>query len=96
RICQHIELEFNETMLHHERNAVERLNELKGIQTKEFLITDERRRQGFINSTRQPDKNLIGKWKNVLTVAEQEEFLELAGDLLSELGYDTGIYIPVH
>jgi hypothetical protein len=96
QICQHIELPFDQAMLEHHLHANERLAELKPlwIQSKKQMYSVEKRLQAHLNTVRPPDKTLIGKWKTELTVLEQEQFLEIAGDLLVELGYDTSIHIP--
>ncbi len=89
RICQFLGLEFSETMLKYARHAKERLVEHRGRRNffgQEWL-TAQRRRQQQQRTTQALDKTLIERWRTVLSREEQDQFWQIAGQFLSDLGY---------
>lgn len=89
RICEFLKLEFSESMLEYAQHATIRLNEHQGrnnILGHEWLSAEARRQQQR-RSTRPLDQSLIAQWRGVLSQDEQEQFWQIAGQLLTDLGY---------
>jgi Sulfotransferase family len=89
RICQFLGLEYSDTMLEYAQHAKLRLSEHRGrknIFGQEWLSSEARVQQQ--HRTTQPlDKTLIEQWRTILTQAEQDEYWQIAGDILTDLGY---------
>jgi hypothetical protein len=91
RICELIELRWNDRMLtYHERSAarlVEQDEEALARITqdgaaRERIIAVRGRLRGPLDSSR------VARWRTEMDRAEVERFVALAGDLLADLGYD--------
>jgi Sulfotransferase family len=90
RICEFIELPYHRAMRKYHRHAGARLDEheARALPNGGLLTKDQRRQQQ--RTARQPvQRDRIGRWATELTVAEQAEFVGVAGDLLVELGYSS-------
>lgn len=89
RICSFVELEYTPAMLEYPVSAPQRLQEHRGRIGPDgsVLLTAAQRHAQQRNSVRAPDPSLIGSWRSALTLAEQDTFHRIAGDLLDELGY---------
>ncbi|QDX82040.1 hypothetical protein B9N43_12760 [Denitratisoma sp. DHT3] len=91
RVCRLIDLDFDPAMLNYHRGAAERLAEVGDwkdaggglMAPREKLLAIHRR------THTPPDLAQIGKWRSGLTAPEQATFLEINGDLLHELDYET-------
>lgn len=91
-ICSFIGIEFSESMLKFYERAPERLSE-HGARygTDENVIVSQEDRLRQQASVKFPaDSSKIGIWKKDLSKEEQDVFHEVAGDLLSDLGYPIG------
>jgi hypothetical protein len=92
RVCAFLGLSYHPAMLlYHERTS-ERLREHRGRSRADgsvVVTTEERLRQQEL-TTHPPDLSRIGVWQQSLTRDESRRFEELAGGLLSDLGYLQG------
>lgn len=92
RVCEHIELDFDPTMLEYHERAEERLQEMAGaLPAKKGRPKREagERVAAHAMTTRPPDADRVFVWKREMTDADNAEFEEAAGYLLDELGYET-------
>ncbi|MEM9168730.1 MAG: sulfotransferase [Pseudomonadota bacterium] len=90
RICEFIDLPFQESQLAAHERAEGRLAELDDLKGPRGLI-DARRRQSIHEWTnRPPDSSRIGRWRTILSTEEVETFQTIAADFLTELGYERG------
>ncbi|MDX6290267.1 MAG: hypothetical protein QOH42_2066 [Blastocatellia bacterium] len=91
RICNFIDLEYNETMLQYYIGAPLRLKEHKGriLSDGTSLVTQEQRIRQQQRTTEPPDPAQVLGWKTVMSAKERKEFEAVAGDLLADLGYET-------
>jgi hypothetical protein len=90
RICEYLDLRFSPRMLEYHRSAAERLSEIAQplvYERDRVTASVEMRRAVHVATTHPPDPRRIGAWRSELTPAELEEFSEIAGPLLAELGY---------
>lgn len=89
RIADFIELRWDPSMLDYYRTAPERMAELRSTRTAAGgEISAEARRQIHELTARPPLPDRVGRWKTEMKPRDQEAFLEVAGDLLAELGYE--------
>ena len=93
RICDFLDLPFDEAMLSYHQRAAERIGEMSG----ELEAAEGRRalpaghRSEMHSATSQPpQRERTEKWKREMDPADLEEFEEIAGDLLAELNYELG------
>jgi glycosyltransferase involved in cell wall biosynthesis len=92
RICDFIDLPWDETMLEYDKRAGERLAELTSIVDPNTgrITTAEERRSIHSLLSKPPEAIRVGRWKIEMTDSDQERFKRAAGEMLRELGYDTG------
>ena len=90
RVCAHVGLSFHPDMLEYHRRTPQRLHEHKGRWRADGtpVVTQRDRLRQQERTTRPPDPARVGAWRRAMGAAEQELFREVAGDLLSELGYE--------
>jgi hypothetical protein len=91
KICDFLNLDYNEEMLDYPSRAFERINEHQGRYHPDgtvWLSKSDRYRQQW-RSTQPPDPTCVFAWKSVLSHDEQEKYKRIAGDLLESLGYET-------
>jgi hypothetical protein len=90
-ICSFIKLDFDVAMLRHWERSAERLREHKSRVTisNRVLVTHEQRMSQQRLTLQAPQPRRIFDWKNKMTPAERAQFLQVAGDVLQELGYET-------
>jgi hypothetical protein len=76
-------------MLAYADHAHERLAEHKERTRSDgtLFLSQEARQRHIRNAIRPPDPDLVGRWRQELSAGEQRAFLDVAGDLLEELGY---------
>lgn len=90
RVCAHINLTYEETMLNYYERAHQRLQEHKGRSRSDgsTFLTQEQRLEQQQRATKPLDSTCVFAWKQTMDTAEQRKFLLVAGDLLEELGYE--------
>jgi len=97
RICNFIDLEYDEVMLQYYIRAPVRLKEHKGRKLSDgtSLVTQEQRIRQQQRTTEPPDPTQVFGWMTSISAGERKEFEAVAGDLLADLGYETeGNAIP--
>jgi Sulfotransferase family len=84
-----LDLPFDPAMLDYHRSALERLGEMDDRRDRDGRVEVARdaRLQIHERTTGVPDADRIDEWRDLLTSAEVDEIDEVAGDLLTELGY---------
>ncbi len=91
RICKFIELPYSASMEQYYRTAAERLDELSDhVVFNESIGVRKAHRLGIFASTQQPPlPDRIGRWRILMSEAEQRAFEAVAGTMLRDLGYPT-------
>ncbi len=87
RVCQFLDLPFEEGMLRYYERAADRLQEVNDWPSQG--VTAEQRRALHALVQRPPLTERIGRWKQELTETEIAAFEAVAGECLRELGYET-------
>ena len=90
RVCAHIGLSFESTMLNYYMHTAERLKEHKARSRRDgtaWLTVEQRFRQQKLTTT-PPDVTRVFAWKRTMGAEERSRFEAIAGDLLEELGYE--------
>ena len=92
RICTAIGLDYDPAMLTYHREAVGRLSEMRDrlLPDGVTVISQQRRLDNHRFTSTPPDPARAGRWRTEMSVAEQVAFAAGAGDLLGDLGYDSG------
>lgn len=90
RVCAHINLAYEDTMLNYYERAHERLKEHKGRSRSDgsTFLTQEQRLQQQQRATQPLDSTCVFAWKRTMATDERRKFQLVAGDLLEELGYE--------
>ncbi len=98
RICEFIELEFDVAILQYHEGASDRLSEiardlpagteLDPGRTRDPVAADKRVAIHQL-ATEPPRADRIAKWRTDMSETERVEFERVAGDVLTELGYET-------
>jgi len=91
KICEFIELPFNEGMLSYHERSAGRLQEIARDLDDEdggALRPAEERVQAHTMVTEAPRSDRVGRWREQMGPADVVAFETIAGDLLSELGYE--------
>jgi hypothetical protein len=90
RVCEHVELDFDPAMLSYHARADERLAELGDLAPVEARAArpGAERAAAHALTTRPPSGARVGTWRTEMSPADAEAFEVVAGDLLSDLGYD--------
>jgi hypothetical protein len=92
KICAFIDLPYDATMLHYYEHAADRLTEMdRDLGTGENgpVRTGNERMAGHAMTSKPPSTDRCGRWRDEMTPAERTEFEQVAGDLLTDLGYET-------
>ena len=99
RVCDFIELPFDEQMLRYHEQAEERISEIKRDMKGGQELTQDRSR-GEVSAERRveihkltsepPRTDRIGVWRREMDPTDLAEFESVAGPLLTELGYELG------
>lgn len=90
RICEFIDLEFDEAMLRHDQGAEARLAELGDLDAeggRQARDADERA-AAHARAKGAPTTARTGAWRTEMSAEDEREFEGAAGDLLRDLGYD--------
>jgi hypothetical protein len=93
RICEEIELPFDPAMLDYHRRAAGRLSEMDrdlGDGNSGPVRSGTERLAGHAMTTEPPTTDRSGRWQREMPAADVAEFERVAGDMLAELGYETG------
>ncbi len=91
KICEFVELPFDETMLTYYERAEERMSEMARDLPSEGdkpLRPADHRVEAHKLTQKPPDPSRLGQWREKMSVEDQAAFEEEAGDLLEELGYE--------
>ncbi len=90
RVCAHVELPFDESMLSYHKRTPSRLLEHKGRTRPDGtpLLTQEQRLRQQALTTKPPDPERVFAWKRTMDAEEARKFGRIAGGLLKELGYE--------
>jgi Sulfotransferase family len=99
RVCEFIRLDFDPQMLRYYERAEERMSEIKRdmepgfdlrSDTSRGSVSGERRVAIHRLTTEPPRTDRIGVWRREMPDQHRAEFERVAGELLSDLGYETG------
>ncbi len=95
RICDYVELEWDERMLDYHERAPARLAEItrdlprsaeRSVEADEVIPAAQRVSIHELAS-RPPQSDRVGRWRTEMSAADRAAFAQAAGDLLAELGY---------
>jgi hypothetical protein len=91
RICTAIDLDYDPAMLTYHRQAARRLSEMRDrvLPDGVTVITQQRRLDNHGFTSMPPDRARAGRWRSEMSIAEKDAFAAEAGDLLTDLGYET-------
>jgi len=91
KVCDLLELPWDEAMLDYHLKAEERLEEMvQPMRLSAGRVIEAAERKAIHTLTGQPPRqDRIKVWQTEMPAAEQERFERIAGPLLSELGYET-------
>ena len=93
RICEFIELDWDEGMLSYHERAAERLTEMAGELRAEGGHSTQAagyRIDNHAPTTKPPDPSKLDKWRTGMSAADLAAYEGVAGELLTELGYELG------
>ncbi|MEZ5155639.1 MAG: sulfotransferase [Solirubrobacterales bacterium] len=90
RICEFIELDFDEDMLGYHLTAEQRLQEKARALPRAHgeAQSAEKRLMSHAKTFEPPNPDMIGTWRERMSPADRAAYEALAGDLLDELGYE--------
>ncbi len=91
RICEFIELPYDEAMLRYHERAPERLQEKARDLDRgpdKAPQSAEARLSSHALATQPPDPDRIERWRTEMSAEDRAVYEELAGDLLADLGYE--------
>ena len=93
RVCEFIELPWDDAMLDYHERSGERLQEMARAlpgdgRAQELSV--ERRMATHAMTTKPPSADRVARWRTEMSAEQRAEFESVAGDLLDELGYPTG------
>ena len=97
RICEFIELDWDDAVLDYHERSSSRLEEMKRALPADGHSAEldvERRMATHAMTTKPPDADRVSRWKREMSEDDREAFEEVAGTLLSNLGYETGAPAP--
>ncbi len=99
RVCEFIDLPFDDAMLRYHEKAEERISEIKRDMKGGQELTQDRSR-GEVSAERRveihkltsepPRTDRIGVWRREMDPGDLAEFESVAGPLLTDLGYELG------
>jgi len=91
KICKFIDISYNVQMQRYHQTAESRLDELGHRYNQDGSIWVNRNQRIFIHklTAQPPDQSRIERWKIEMSRNERLQFETIAGDLLSEYGYET-------
>jgi len=93
RVCELIELPFDEAMLRYHERASERLEEISRdlpARGEKAARAGAERASAHALAKQPPDAGRIAAWRRQMPDADRAAYEAVAGDLLAELGYEVG------
>lgn len=93
RICEFIELPWDEGMLSYHERAAERLTEMAGeLRQDGSHATQEAgyRIDNHAPTTKPPDPSKLDKWRTQMSAEDLKAYEDVAGEMLAELNYELG------
>jgi hypothetical protein len=94
RVCERIELGFDPVMLTYHQRAGDRLQEMNRDHDRSGgrrgALSGEERMKAHALTTAPPQADRTDVWKTDMSAADRATFESVAGELLDELGYETG------
>ena len=91
RICEFVDLPWEEEMLRYHERAAERLAEMAGSLRAEGTHAEQEAGYRIANhapTTKPPDPAKLDKWRREMSPGDLAAYDAVAGELLSELGYE--------
>jgi hypothetical protein len=91
RICGFIELDFDPAMLTYYERAADRLQEMAGALRKDGTHAEQAEGYRIDNhkpTTKPPDPAKLDKWRREMSPEDLKAYEGVAGDMLTELGYE--------
>ncbi len=91
RICEYVELPWDDAMLHYHERAAERMQEMHRDLPPEPgkpLRPADHRMAAHALTSEPPDPSRLGRWRTEMSPEDRAAFEDAAGDLLEELGYE--------
>jgi Sulfotransferase family len=93
RVCEFVELPYDEAMLRYHERAEERLQEKARDLDRgpdKAPQSAEARMESHALAAEPPNPERIERWRSEMSAEDRAVYEELAGDLLSDLGYEVG------
>ncbi len=93
RICEFVELPWDEGMLSYHERAAERLAEMAGELRAEGGHSTQHagyRIDNHAPTTKPPDPSKLDKWRTQMTPEDVAAYEAVGGEMLTELGYELG------
>ena len=93
RICEFLELPWDDALLDYHERSADRLEEMKRElpdDGKRTSLSVERRMATHARTTEKPDPRRVSRWREGMDRSDREAFEAIAGPLLAELGYRIG------
>jgi len=93
RICEFIELPWDDAVLRYHEGAAARLTEMAGTLRAEGAHAEQAagyRIENHAPTTRPPDPAKLDKWRREMAPEDVRAYDAVAGELLGELGYEVG------
>ena len=88
RLCDFVDLSFDESMLSYHHGAPARIREVGDQRLPDGrVITKESRHARHLRVGDPPDPSRLEVWRREMSADDQREFASIAGGLLEELGY---------
>jgi hypothetical protein len=93
RVCEFIELDFHADMLDYHRRAEERLREKERdlVRKRNPVQPAALRMASHALAKRPPQRERVGRWRTEMSPADVAEYESVAGALLADLGYESGL-----
>jgi Sulfotransferase family len=91
KVCDFIELPFDDEMLRYHERAEERLREMsRDLPERPGKVRRpaDHRMQAHALTQKPPDPSRLDRWREEMSPEDQAAFERVAGDLLDELGYE--------
>ncbi|QBB70239.1 sulfotransferase [Pseudolysobacter antarcticus] len=89
RVCDFIELDFDERMLAYHHHASQRLSEhhARYDSAGQLLVSHERRLFNQRKTSEPPDASRVYAWRTAMSADEAQRFAIIAGPVLRQFGY---------
>lgn len=90
-VCDFVDLPWDPVMLEYHETAEERMGEMHRDVTLpdgETVVSGEQRTGIHALTNRPPQSNRIGRWRTGMAEGDRETFEGIAGETLSDLGYE--------